>query len=366
MKVIFTGGHHNSALEVARKLREKDPSMNHLWIGHKYTMLGDRAMSVEYKEVSKGGFEFKELKAGKLYKTFHPLHWLRLPYGLLQALYYVWRFKPNLIVSFGGYLAAPVVIAGWILRVPSITHEQTTTVGLANRLIARFADKILITWPQSEKYFNPARTLLTGLPLRQCLFESREDIFQFNNRLPTIFVTGGKQGSHIINEVLSEALDDLLQVANIIHQTGSHSVTNDLSKAQKQWEALPADLKDRYLVKGYFFEDEIGSVYKAADLLISRAGAHTVYELAALGKPALLIPIPWSSHNEQYRNARILLDEGTVQILAEDRLTPETLKEEARRMLKNLSRYQSRGEQVKKLVRFDAADMIVAEILKYT
>lgn len=363
MRVIFTGGHHNSALEVAKHLKRVRPKVQLLWLGHKHSMLGDSSLSAEYQEVSRAGIEFREIKAGKLYKTFHPLHWLRLPYGFLQSLYYVSRFRPNLIVSFGGYLAAPVVLAGWLWRVPIVTHEQTTVVGLANRFIAHFANKIFITWPQSKRYFDPRKTVLTGLPLRKTIFENKGR-FRFNNSLPTVYITGGKQGSHVLNRATLEIVEDLLSEANLIHQTGASKTTNDYQKARDKRENLDTQLRERYLIKDYFFEDQIGDVYSVADLVISRAGAHTIYELAALGKPALLVPIPWASHNEQYKNARILINEGIARILPEDHLSPATLLEEIKFMLKNLEKYQQSAPRVRQLVTLNATERITQAILE--
>lgn len=364
MKIIFTGGHHNSALEVARELRRRQPDAELLWLGHQYTRLGEKVLSAEYQEVTGAGIEFVEIRAGKLYKTFNPLHWLRVPYGFLQSLYHLARFKPDLIVSFGGYLAAPVVLAGWLLRVPTVTHEQTTVVGWSNRLIAKVANKIFITWPASERYFPPEKTVLTGLPLRQAIFESEPEKFSFDNDLPTIYITGGKQGSHPINQAILSSLEKLLKQANLVHQVGRTSITTDLADAQAAHSNLPGELKKRYLVKDYVFEDEIGSVFAAADLVISRAGAHTVYELAALGKPALLVPIPWVSHNEQYKNARLLVNQGLARILPEDRLDAESLLAEVSRMLNNLARYQSRASATQDLVQYSATERIVEEILR--
>lgn len=231
MKIVFTGGHHNSALEVARKILELKPDTKILWLGHKHTMLGDKSISAEYKEVTIYNIEFRDLKAGKVYKTFKLIHWLRLPYGFIQSFYYLISFRPNLVVSFGGYLAVPVVLAAWILRIPSVTHEQTVVTGLANHFISKFTDKIFITWKSSEKYFNKNRTILTGLPLRESVIYPKNisDNFNFQNDLPIIYITGGKQGCHIVNMAIKEKLSEILTFANIVHQIGSTTVTDDFN-----------------------------------------------------------------------------------------------------------------------------------------
>lgn len=364
MKIIVTGGHHNSALAVVRELKKRGVA-DFLWLGHKFTIWGDKKPGAEYKEVTAAGIPFCELKAGKVYQTLNLIMWLRVPYGFIQALYYVWRYKPSLILSFGGYLAVPVVLAGWLWQVPVVTHEQTTVVGLANRLIINFAKRIFISWPQSQKYLPKDKTILTGLPLREEIFQVKEKV-GFGNDLPTLYVTGGKQGSHILNQVISDSLPKLLQNYNLIHQSGSTTTTGDHQVLKEKAETLPEELAARYILKDYFFEHEIGSCFAAADLVISRAGAHTIYELAALGKPSILVPIPWVSHNEQYKNARILVNEGMARIIPENELIGERLLTEIKNMLADLPNYQGRAQEVKKLIHFDAAAKIADEIFRIT
>ncbi len=359
-KIIFTGGHHNSALAVAKELL-KDNYAEVVWFGHKFSMQNDKNPSAEFLEVTNNHIRFRVLHAGKIYKTYSILSWLKIPWGFIEAFYFLLVENPDLIVSFGGYLAAPVVIAAWLQGIPIITHEQTTVVGFANKIIAYFADKILVTWPQSKKYFDSQKVVITGLPLREEIFKST-NIKLFNNNLPVVYITGGKQGSHLINETVGKVLPDLLKKINIIHQTGSNSVYDDFNKLIELREKLESSIRERYLVKQYYFEDEIGDIFNQADIVISRAGAHTTYELAALGKPALFIPIKWASHNEQYKNARELINVGIASMIPENRLTPESLVVELNNMLNNLSQYLKNADLVKQKVIFNAKERIVNEI----
>ena len=362
-KVVITGGHHNSALALAKELTERGMA-EVVWYGHRHTMLGDKSDSAEYKEVSSSGFVFREIKAGKVYRTFNPLHWLRLPFGFFQALWYLLKDRPDLVISFGGYLAAPVVLTAWLLGIPTVTHEQTTVVGLANKFIALFADKIFITWPQSKKYFEGADVVITGLPLREDIFKYDENHRFFSEKLPVLYITGGKQGSHIINETVAAALPKLLKHFNIIHQCGEHSHFNDKEMLENVVSSLDEKLQARYMVKTYVFSDEIGQVFHEADIVLSRAGAHTIYELAALGKPALFVPIPWVSHNEQYKNARILVNEGAAGILPENRLSPETLRQELFHILENLDSYKDGARRASQAIIFNATERIIDEVEK--
>jgi len=335
MKIIFCGGHHNSALLVARVLKQKGYSI--FWFGHKYTMIGDKNPGAEYIEVRAEKIPFIEIKAGKWQKKFNFLiNILRIPCGFLQSLFWLIKIRPRLIVSFGGYLALPVSIAGWLLRIPVVTHEQTTVCGVANSLISKIAVKVLVSFPSSVNYFPKEKVVLTGLPIRTELFDKGKKLFE--NSKKTIYITGGKQGAHLINEEVFKILPKLLKNFNVIHQCGSTSLFNDIETGQCLGEKLDKDLN--YWVKEYFFEDEIGSVFKSADFVISRAGAHTVYELLYLGKPAILIPIPWSNKNEQMLNAQTLKKMGLAAILPQEDLEKGLLLSTIKKFSENLENYK--------------------------
>ncbi len=362
-RIVITGGHHNSALAVAKELVNREIA-DVTWYGHKHTMLGDKEDSAEYKEVSQSGIKFREIIAGKVYKTFNPIHWMRIPFGFIQGFWYLLIDRPKLVFSFGGYLAAPVVLAAWMQGIPVVTHEQTTVVGLANKFIALFADEIFITWPQSKKYFEGSVVKITGLPLRKELFKYNEEHKYFKEKLPVLYITGGKQGSHVINQTVAKALPELLKHFNIIHQCGRHSHFNDYEMLSSIKKELPKKLQQRYLIYDYVYLDEIGQVFYEADIVVGRAGGHTVYEIAALGKPALFIPIPWVSHNEQYKNARVLVNEGAASILPENRLNPTTLRDELFNMLENLNAFKSGAMDAKQAIIMDAREKIIDEISK--
>ena len=363
MKIVITGGHHTPALAVIRELRKRGARDIH-WIGHKYSLWRDKEPCAEYKTITAVGIPFYELRAGKVYKTFNPLKLIRVPLGFLQAFLYLRRIKPDLIVSFGGYLAVPVVIVGWLLRIPIVTHEQTIVVGLANRVIAKFARKIFITWPESGRYFGEERVVLTGNPLRPEIFKIDS---KFRRQIPqnrkTIYITGGKQGAHVINEAVLAALPKLLKKYTIIHQSGRASLFRDYERLQEFREGLSEDLKKHHILKDYVGEDEIGTIFDVADLVISRAGANIIYELAALGKPAILIPIPWVSHDEQNKNAQLLVRAGSAVVLPEKDLSAETLASKVEEIFKDFSKYQKAAKKSRSLIIPDAAEKIVNVIL---
>lgn len=295
--LVFTGGHHTSALEVAKAL--KDEGWNIVWFGHRHSMWKDKSDSAEYQEVTATGIKFYDLLAGKFYRTYNPLKLLRIPLGFIQAFVWLVQIQPSGIVSFGGYLAVPTVICGWILGIPSITHEQTIVAGWANKVVAKFSQKIALTWPESAKYYPPSKTIVTGLPLRPGIVSIKSNILKTqDSKLKTIFITGGKQGSHTINNVVFESVDKLTKDFNVIHQVGNSMLFEDLAIAKS------LNLSN-YKFFAYSSQQQLEAFVKA-DIVVTRGGAHSIYELGYLGKKCVVIPIPWVSHDEQSRNAEIL------------------------------------------------------------
>jgi UDP-N-acetylglucosamine--N-acetylmuramyl-(pentapeptide) pyrophosphoryl-undecaprenol N-acetylglucosamine transferase len=327
--ILFTGGHHNSALVVAKQLKAQ--GHNILWAGHKFTMRGDINVSAEYQEVTQAGFPFYELKTGKFYRVSNPLEYIKIAMGFLQAFIYLLQSKPDLIFSFGGYLSVPIVIAGWVLRIPSVTHEQTVTAGWANHAVTPFVKKIFLTHQSSLKNYPKEKSVVVGLPLRPSLLEKTS---LRKPKRPLIYITCGKQGSHTINKSIFPLIPELVEKYQVIHQTGAHTHVNDQDKARRVKASLPKTLRPRYKHKPYYFESEATRFLKTASLIISRSGAHITYELLLLGKRSVVIPIPWVSHNEQHKNAELLKRLGRTVILKEKDLTPETLKEAIQEALK--------------------------------
>lgn len=364
MKIVITGGHHSSALPVIKKLKERIPNVEIIWVGHKYSMKNDKNPTLEFREITSMGIPFFELKAGKVYKTYNIGRLLKVPLGFFQAMWFLLKNRPDVILSFGGYIAAPVVIAGYILRIPSLTHEQTVVAGYSNKLISLFAKKVLISWRDSEKFFPKEKVVYTGIPLRDSVFEINSDSFEINRDLLTIYISAGKTGSHIINDVVRDSLKDFLNFCNVIHQCGDNSVYNDFEKLENRYNEIRNSVHGKYYLRRFVLEDEIGEAYMKADLVVSRSGAHTVSEIVALGKPSLLIPIPWVSHNEQYLNAVMVRDNGLADILEQKDLSPEKFVEKVKNCLSNLGSFKSHNDGIAEFLKNDPANLIVDEVIQ--
>ena len=210
VRIVVTGGHYTPALAVIEELRERG-NFRFFWFGHRWLSGGEERESAEYRAVKKLGVPFFDLKAGKLYRTRSWREIFKIPLGFFHAFYLVLKVRPRLIISFGGYLAPPVVLAGFLMGVPSITHEQTTVSGWANRFVSLFARKVLVSWEPSLGFFPERKTVFTGNPIRRAIFEVRTKRFSFSNPLPVVYVTGGKQGAHVVNDAVRGNLSEILK-----------------------------------------------------------------------------------------------------------------------------------------------------------
>lgn len=311
--IFVTGGHATPAVACINELRNSGFS-NIVYIGQKKSILFDKNVSSEYRLITeKLGLPFKSIIAGKLSLFFdlNSLIWLlRLPVGFLHALYFHLRYRPKLVLTFGSHVGLPVVFWASFLRTPVIAHEQTVTLGKANRIIQNMATKVCYSWENStyaEEYkSNPDKYTYTGNPIRKEIFEVKTDNLQFSDTSKkTIFITGGNQGAHSMNEFFFNHLEQIVQKYNVIHQTGSNTVYNDLEKAEELAKKLNIN-GIVYIPKPYIFVEEMAEAYNKAFVVIGRAGANTVTELLALQKKSILIPIPTTSGNEQFLNADFL------------------------------------------------------------
>ena len=321
--ILITGGHLTPAIAVVNELKKRGHN-NLIWVGSKHNQKGNKELSPEFLTVKSLGIKFINLKTGKLNRNwsgdtfFSGINNLFLLInGSIKSIYIILRYRPALIMSFGGYLAVPIVISGKLFRRTVITHEQTMVVGLANKIIAKLADKVLISWESSKKYFDKKKTILTGNPIRRDIFiiKSNNLTKNFDKNYPTLLIYGGNQGSHEINSRIFEIIPDILQECNVIHQTGNSSVTQDYKKAQEIKRELPVELQIRYEIRDYITAEEVGEALNKSDLILGRSGANNVSELLALGKLSILIPIPWSSHDEQTKNAHYIADVGLGYVL---------------------------------------------------
>ncbi len=322
-KVLITGGHLTPAIAVIEHLRKQHNQWEVVFIGRKSATERSSAPSKESLEIPKWGIPFYSIQAGKI-----PRHVnletvtasLKIPIGITQAFLKVRNIQPDVVLSFGGYVAVPVAIAAKILRIPIVTHEQTTAKGLGTALIEHLAAKIAISWDISKKDFRH-KVVLTGNPIRETFFAKNHKISSLPSpTLPTIYITGGNLGSQAINLAVLNALKVLTKHFMIIHQSGTGKAGADSKQLTLLREELPINQQNNYLVRPWFEDIEVAWLMRHARLIVSRAGANSITEIALSGTPAILIPLPKAGRNEQLWNAQMLKDTGIAEILPQDSL----------------------------------------------
>jgi UDP-N-acetylglucosamine--N-acetylmuramyl-(pentapeptide) pyrophosphoryl-undecaprenol N-acetylglucosamine transferase len=234
-----------------------------------------------------------------------------LPMSCFQSLSALRRFKPSLVLGVGGYSAGPVCLVAKILRIPTAIHEQNSIPGLTNRLLCRLADRVFISFAESGDHFPGGQLILTGNPIREDLFRERRTSLRKDAKF-TLLVMGGSQGAKSINRAFVAAWKILKEKGldiQVVHQTGE----KDYPFVAEEYSG-----KDVSVALSPFIQD-MGEAYNRADLAICRAGATTVAELAALGKPSILVPYPYAANNHQEKNADVLVKVGgAVKILEKD------------------------------------------------
>ncbi|MFB7595783.1 glycosyltransferase [Streptomyces sp. NPDC056160] len=367
-----TGGHTYPALTAIRALQARlQPSgrkLEVLWIG--------TAEGLEARVAPAEGIPFTSVATGKIRRSSNPLKLVspanvkdmaRVPLGVAQARKAIAGFQPDVVLATGGYVAVPAGLAARMCHRPLVLHEQTVRLGLANRKLASAAARICVSSESTlELLSEPARAIavVTGNPVRPEVLSGHGDravqalgLWGFNRQLPTVYVTGGAQGSQQINELIGESLPWLLQYANVIHQCGP---ANEKGLRAQAARLLP-ELAARYYLAG-FVGPELPDVLALADIVVSRSGAGTLAELTALGKPAVFVPLASSAGNEQVHNARHLEQAGAAVALTGE-VTAARLQETVGPLLADAQLRSGMAERARAYGRPDAADRLVDEVL---
>lgn len=320
-KIAITGG-HSPALALIKEIRKDKNNWQIVYFGRKYFDNNSKEYSLEYKELSnQPDIRFVTIKTGKWqrYFSFSAIkNVLKIPLGFVQAFYWLIVTRPKLIISFGGYLSVPVIVSGWFLGIPSLTHEQTRAVGLANRINSLFVKKFAVAFPDVENQVLSKKLVLTGNPIT--LEGEKEKEFKENElyqrikkiKKPILFITGGKTGSKLINQVVVKAKERLKENFFVLHQIGSDE------------ELEPSNEEDYISVRSV--EDILFHwLLSKSQMVISRAGANSVWRLASLKKKAVLIPLFFASGDEQLKNAEFLEAIGLAKIIPQKELTADRL-----------------------------------------
>lgn len=285
--------------------------------------------------------------------------------GFLRALWNLFLILPDVVFSKGGYGALPAVLASIIFRIPLIIHESDAVPGRVNRFAARFARRIGIAFANTSRYFPKEKTALVGVPIRKRILggeraSARERLGIFSS-LPVVGVIGASQGAQKINDALLGTLKELTEEFEVAHQTGSANFEDVKGEGSV---ILEFTHKERYHPFGFLNEFQIRDFYQACDLVVSRAGASSIYEIAAWGKPSILIPLSHAAQNHQRENAYEYAAAGAARVLEESNLTPHILFSEIKKLTADPEKRKKMGEAAQRFSRVDSGELVAREILK--
>lgn len=359
MKIMITGTHFTPAVAVIEKLL-KDKSVKIVYIGRKSTREGDSSPSIESTVLPKMGVDFIPIISGRFTRSFSIftiISLLKLPLGFIQAFLHLLKEKPDVVVSFGGYIAVPVIIAGWLFSIPILIHEQGLKLGLANKISALFADKIALSFNDPKN--SGKKVSVTGNPLRNEIVhpvkQANSEISKFimnakNKKKDLILVTGGNQGSHIINLTFGEIVKQLPKTVAVIHITGDSKYHD--------YDLLKLRQNENYLVCKWV-DKEFGFILDNCELVVTRAGMNTLQEIAFFKKPMIIIPIP---NREQAINAEYFKKLRMAVVISQKELTVELLLQRIEEILKNNIK-SVEGYLAIRDINEDAASKLALEIL---
>lgn len=349
-----TGGHVFPAIAIAEELRRRDPNLQLMYLG-KSGSIEERIatdMMIPFRPIIVEGMP----SANALKKSRSGLS---AAVGLLQSLVVLFRFRPQAVIGTGGYASLPPILAASIMRIPTLIHEQNCIPGRANRLCSRFAEVVTVHFEESRRYFPAKAPRVVGNPIRSDFLPQRlETIDRSESKLKlglgpdkfTIFVLGGSRGAHSLNVALVDALPQLdPRRFQLVCMTG---------KDDYRW-VRDACEKAGVTAAVFQFIDDMVTAYSAADLAVSRAGASTLAELAAMGLPAILVPYPHATDRHQELNARALVGVGAAEMMMNGELRGDILAEKIRSLSEDeqtLGLMRSRG---RRFSRPDASERVV-------
>lgn len=348
-----TGGHLFPGIAVAKELEARFERPEILFVVGRQRMESEILSRYGYRvaSISVEGIKGRGWKKG-LAVLFN------LPKSFFQSIAIIRELSPDVVLGVGGYSSGPFCVAARIKGIPTAIHEQNSYPGLTNRLLSGLVDRVFVSFEDSITHLKGHTRILTGNPVREELF-SEADIKPTDRDRFTILVVGGSQGAMAINKAFADALEHLNQKGKypeVIHQTGKSDY--DRVKEDYHKRGLKGEL--------YPFIQDMATAYHRANLVVSRAGASTLFELAALGKPSILIPYPFATNRHQDINARSLVRLGAAETIRQSDLTGETMANVLTKYMNNRAVLEEMGLKARKMGQRNAAKVIVNHLVEMT
>ncbi|HEY4483203.1 MAG TPA: UDP-N-acetylglucosamine--N-acetylmuramyl-(pentapeptide) pyrophosphoryl-undecaprenol N-acetylglucosamine transferase [Candidatus Paceibacterota bacterium] len=369
MKILFTGGGTGghfypiiAMVEEMNTLIEKNK-----YVSPKYYYMGDDPY--DEKALFEYNIEFIGVPAGKLRRYFSIKNFFDLfatGWGIIVATWKLFFLFPDVIVGKGGYSSFPCIFAARLLRIPVVVHESDAVPGRVNLFARKFAKRIGIAYEEAAQYFPKDKTALVGVPIRREILhpirEGAREFLKLSQDVPVILILGGSTGAQAINDVVFDILPELVSRYQIIHQVG----VKNLAEAEKLVPTLLKDNpnKDRYKMFGFLNASALSMAAGTANLVVNRAGSTLIFEIAAWGLPAIVIPIPKEVSHDQHRNAYNYARTGAAILIEESNLAPHILLSEIDRIMGSKVILSEMSDHAKAFARPQAGQRMAEAILE--
>lgn len=368
MKIVLTGGgggHFYPMIAVAESINTL--ALKEKIVSHELIYISDSPY--DQRALDDANIKFYELPTGKnrIYFSIQNIFdAVKTFFAIFKATSALYGIMPDVVFSKGGYPAVPVVIAARFLGIPVVIHESDSYPGRANKMASKWAKKIAVSYKEAVEYLPKEKTAFVGNIVRKDMREPIEvgayEYLKINAGLKTIMIVGGSQGAKIINDVVITSLQDLIDKYQIIHQVGTKNFDEVKSLSEVVLRDNPN--KERYNVYPYLNKLALRMSAGVADLVVSRAGAGFIAEIASWGKPSIIIPIEKTNGDHQRKNAYNYSATGACLVMEEKNLTPHIFVSEIVRILEDGKLKQEMKEGTKEFVHPDAEDKIAEEIIK--
>jgi len=352
--IVFSGGGTLGSvtplLAVYTRMKQRHPKMRFLWVGTRYGH--EKAFVRQY------GISFRSIFSEKWRRYFslrNIIAFIYIALGFLQSLALLLRVRPVLLVSAGAYVSVPLHWAGWVLRIKSVVLQQDLEIGLANKLMAPFATRVFVSLPEALNYFSKEQTVVVGNPVREeILAGTKEDSLRklgLDQSVPVVLVVGGSTGAAALNQLVEKSLGQLVQFCQVLHLTGEGKSDNSKQLAKKYERYHPYT----------FVRGAMIYALSAADVVVSRAGFGALSEFSALGKPAIIIPIP-DSHQE--KNVEFFLRRKAIEAVDERKVSSDSFAQIVRELVQDEERRKRLARQINAVLIDTKGEKFVEELEK--
>lgn len=359
-------------LAVAKALKRQNNKIEIVFVGSK--------LGIESKIISRVGIKFYGISTGKfrryssskivniinpmtLFKNL--LDFFRFLKGIIESIDILNHEKPDVVFAKGGFVSLPVAIAARLKKIPIVAHESDVVMGLANKKISGFANKVCVSFPKEkyQNYVSEEKIVETGNPVREDIFMGNGEEYLreigFSPKKKTILVIGGSQGSQFINSLILDILIDILKKWQLVWVTGER----DYDLINYKTEELPEKIRKNLKIYS-FVSSDLSKIYAAADLVVSRAGSNVLFEMAALAKPTIIIPIAQSANSHQIENAKVFSRKGGAYLMLQEKTTAAKLLHQIEYLLNNEEELRLMSQKINTMANVGAADTIAKIIIE--